>query len=71
MPDIFSFPELAVLVQMVVFLVSIVLFYGLIRAAVVGALRDHHKWVERRVAKMAPPESAPSQSWDLPFGHRP
>jgi hypothetical protein len=57
------------LFSMTVFAVGTLLAYALIRAAVVGALRDHHKWVERRDAKTFKPVL--TQSSDLPFGHRP
>jgi len=69
MLDNLSIFEGAVLLQLVVFLVGVLLTYLLIRAAVTGALRDHHKWVERRDAKTFKPVLA--QSGDLPFGHRP
>ena len=69
MPDTLSILGGAVLLQLVVFSVGVLLTYLLIRVAVVGALRDHHKWVERRDAKTFKPVL--TQSDDLLFGHRP
>ncbi|MBH0082344.1 hypothetical protein [Salinibacterium sp. SWN167] len=66
-----SFTTLAILLPVVLLLVGVLLGYGIIRAAVVGALRDHHKWLERRESKVNS-QPQPVQQTDLrdfPYNH--
>jgi len=58
--NISSFTLLATVLPIVLFLVGVLLFYGIVRAAVVGALRDHQKWMERRSGRAFLPKSSPS-----------
>lgn len=66
-----SFTLIALAVPIVMLLLGVLLVYGIIRAAVVGALRDHHKWLERRELKVSPqPQSAPQADLrDFPYNH--
>jgi uncharacterized membrane protein len=42
-----------ILIWLIALVVTIVFWYAVIRAGVGAALRDHHRWLEKREAKLA------------------